>query len=107
VPAAPAQCASTVSCLTAPGLLWDVSCAPLTGCVPPTHASCGLKASVNSWRWAAQQQDGFCVATFAINEAVGEYRENDALLLSADNTDVRQPVPACGLLRVPASWLSI
>ncbi len=47
------------------------------------------------------------MATFAINEAVAEYRENDALLIAADNTDVRQPAPACGLTRLPASRLSI
>lgn len=35
----------------------------------------------------SQHQDGFVAATFAVGEA--QYRDNDAVLLSIDNTDVR------------------
>ena len=40
----------------------------------------------------AQQHDGFTAATFVVGDE--EYRDNDAVMLSADNTDVR-PARVC------------
>ena len=46
-----------------------------------------LATDAHDYFCGAQQHDGFTAATFVVGDE--EYRDNDAVMLSADNTDVR------------------